>query len=210
MSFIVDIKNAVSLLCRGEWGEFILRLRIYFSGIDLRNVSTDDLGLSADRSHEYSNSGGLHLDKVLRFLKITPRDSILDFGSGKGGALITFAKYPFLKITGIELSPELAAVAERNLGKLGVRNVSTIVGDAADFTDLDGYNYFYFFSPFPDSIMKAVIKNICLSLARKPRRVVIIYHNPEYHDAIVADSPFIKIKEFHHHELGYYIYSNEV
>ena len=24
-----------------------------------------------------------------------------------------------------------------------------IVSDAADFTDLDGYNYFYFFSPFP-------------------------------------------------------------
>ena len=210
MSFIVDAKNALSLLCRGELRELILRVRVYLGDIDLRNASTDDLGLSADRSHEYSNSGGLHLEKVLRALKITPQDAIVDFGSGKGGALITFAKYPFSKITGIELSPDLAAIAEKNLKKLGLGNVNTIVCDATDFTDLDGYNYFYFFSPFPATIMRAVIKNICLSLARKSRRLVIIYFNPEYPDSIVTDSPFVKIKEFNHYRLSYYIYSNEV
>ena len=210
MSLIVNAKNALSLLCRGEWREFVFRVRVYRGEIDLRNASTDDLGLSADRSHEYSNSGGLHLDKVLRALKITPGDSIVDFGSGKGGALITFAKYPFAKITGVELSPELVAIAKKNLRKLDIGNVNMATGDAADFTDLDGYNYFYFFSPFPAPIMRAVIKNIASSLAGKPRKLTIIYFNPEHHESVVTGSPFVKIKEFHHHQLSYYIYSNVV
>jgi protein-L-isoaspartate O-methyltransferase len=207
---MVNAKNALSLLCRGEWREFIFRMRVYRGEIDLRNATTEDLGLSAERSHEYSNSGGLHLEKVLRALKITCEDSIVDFGSGKGGALITFAKYPFSKITGVELSSELLAIAEKNLKKLNIGNVNMTVGDAADFTDLDGYNYFYFFSPFPAAIMRAVVKNIASSLARKPRKMVIIYFNPEHHDAVVTDSPFVKIQEFHHHQLSYYIYSNVV
>ncbi len=208
MSFIRDVINALCLLCRGEWREFIFRLRVYRGEIDLQNVATGDLGLDADRSHEYSNSGGLHLEKVLRALKITSEDAIVDFGSGKGGALITFAKYPFSKITGVELSPELVAVAKENLRKLNIRNADMIVGDAANFTDLDGYNYFYFFSPFPAVVMRTVINNIASSLARKPRRAIIIYFNPEFHDTVVADSPFVKIREFHHHRLSYYIYSN--
>lgn len=209
MSFIVDIKNAVALLARGEWGEFFFRLRVYLGEIDLKNVSTDDLNLSPARTHEYSNSGGLHLETVLRSLNITSRDTIVDLGSGKGGALITFAKYPFAKITGVELSPELAAIAEKNLKKLGITNVKTVVSDAADFTDLDMYNYFYFFNPFPRAVMNAVIQNITASLHKRPRKLIIIYFNPEFHDVIVTDSPFQKIQEFHHHRLSYYMYSNE-
>ena len=83
-----------------------------------------------------------------------------------------------------------------------------VVSDAADFTALDEYNYFYFFSPFPDNVMSAVIGNISASLSRKPRKSIIIYFNPEYHDAVVTGSPFVKVQEFHHHGLGYYVYSN--
>ncbi len=206
---MVDIKNAFSLLFRGEFREFIFRVRVYLGDIDLRNASTEDLGLSPDRSHEYSNSGGLHLETVLKSLKITSDDAIVDFGSGKGGALITFSKYPFLKITGVELSPGLAAVAARNLEKLNIKNVDMAISDAACFTDLDGYNYFYFFNPFPASIMSAVIKNIAASLGRRPRKATIIYFNPEFHESVVTDSPFVKTKEYHHYRLSYYVYTNE-
>jgi SAM-dependent methyltransferase len=209
MSLTTDIINAMSLLFHGEWREFVFRLRVHTHKIDLKNVYLDELNLTEERSHYYANSGGLHLEKVLRDLKITSRDAIVDFGSGKGGALITFSRYPFSKITGVELSPELVAIAEENIRKLKIGNITMTVSDAADFTDLDDYNYFYFFSPFPGCVMSAVLKNISSSLANNPRKAVIIYFNPEYHDAVVTDSPFVKVMEFHHHELGYYIYSNE-
>ena len=203
-----DVKNALSYLLKGEWREFVFRVRVYLGQIDLKNVSTDVLGLSPDDSYEYNNSGGLHLEKVLDSLKITPQDSIVDFGSGKGGALITFSRYPFAKITGVELSPELVAIAKENLRKLKIRNIHMIVGDALDFTELEEYNYFYFFTPFPGHIMKAVIKNIESSVEKKPRKVTIIYFNPEFHDVVITGSSFKKIAEFDHYRLLYYIYSN--
>jgi hypothetical protein len=209
MSLVTDAKNALLLLLRWKWREFFFRVRVHIQKIDLRNVHLDELNLSEDRSHYHANSGGLHLEKVLRDLKITPRDAIVDFGSGKGGALITFSRFPFAKITGVELSPKLVAIAEDNLKKLNIGNITMTVSDAADFTDLDAYNYFYFFSPFPCSVMGAVIQNISSSLIASPRKAVIIYFNPECHDAVVTNSPFVKVMEFHHHELGYYVYANQ-
>lgn len=208
MSLIVGAKNVLSLLSRGEWREVVFRVRIHLQKIDLKNTYLDELNLPEERCHYYANSGGLHLEKVLRALKITPRDAIVDFGSGKGGALITFSRYPFSKIAGVELSPKLVAIAEDNLAKLNISTITMTVCDAADFIDLDDYNYFYFFSPFPSAVMSAVIWNICASLTHNPRKASIIYFNPEYHDAVITDSPFVKINEFNHHELSYYIYSN--
>ena len=208
MSFSTDIYNALSLLWRGEWREFIFRIRVHLQKIDLRNTYLDELNLPEERCHYYANSGGPHLDRVLRALRITAQDSVVDFGSGKGGALITFSRYPFARIAGVEIAPELVAIAECNLAKLHIANVTMYVSDAADFTDLDAYNFFYFFSPFPAAVMNAVIRNICDSLARNPRKASIIYFNPECNDAVVTDSPFVKTNEFNHHELGYFIYSN--
>jgi protein-L-isoaspartate O-methyltransferase len=204
----VHAKNALSQVYRGEWHKLYLNLKFYTARIDLDNASLLELKLSEEQSHYYANSGGADLEIVLEALKITHQDSILDFGSGKGGALITFSKYPFTKITGIELSPKLVEIAEKNLANLGIKNISMSVGNATDFTDLGEYNYFYFFSPFPANVMSAVVKNIRASLVQQPRKVMIIYFNPEFHDAIVSGSPFVKTREFHHHELSFYIYSN--
>ena len=180
MALTSDISNAVSLLLHREWRECIFRLRVHIQKIDLKNVYLDELHLPEERCHYYANSGGPHLDKVLRTLNISPQDSIVDFGSGKGGALI----------------------------KLNLQNITMFVADAADFTDLDEYNYFYFFSPFPGNVMRAVIEHISASLRNRPRKTVIIYFNPECHDDVVNNSPFVKVTEFHHHELGYYVYTN--
>jgi SAM-dependent methyltransferase len=208
MSVLSYAKNAVSLLRQGKWSEFAFRLRVYLFGIDLENVSNKELNIPFERGHEYANSGGRHLEIVLDALQIQPDAAVVDFGSGKGGALITLAKFPFVKITGIELSSALVEIAEKNLRGLSCKNIHMIVGDAVDFTDLEEYNYFYFFNPFPPGVMKAVIKNIADSLAKKSRKAVIIYFNPEFHDSIVTDSPFVKVKEFNHHPLGYFIYAN--
>jgi hypothetical protein len=209
MSYVIDIKNALSLLIKGEWLELVFRLRVYFGQIDLKNASVEDVGLPIGRCHEYSNSGGLHLERVLDGLSITPQDSIIDFGSGKGGALMCFAKYPFQRITGIEFSSGLKAIAEENLRRGGVVNVEMIVCDAAEYKELDAYNYFYFFNPFPENIMMAVIENIEYSLNATPRIATIIYLNPEFHDTIVSKSSFNKIAELNHYRLSYFLYSNK-
>ena len=211
MTILNDVNNALVFLRRGEIKEFLFRLRVYVQKIDLRYASVNELGLSADKSHHYAHSGGVHLEKVLNSLNITADDAIVDFGSGKGGALITFAKYPFKKISGVELLPDLVAIAEQNFKKLNISNVTMIVSDAADVTDLDAYNYFYFYSPFPRSVMAIVMHNIQSSTLNKPRTVHLIYCNPEFHDLVEKDSPFRKTEEFYHHQLHHsiYVYCNQ-
>lgn len=209
MSLTTDLGNALSLILKGEWREFVFRVRVHLQKIDLRNTALEELHLPEERCHYYANSGGVHLERVLRSLGITRDDAIVDFGSGKGGALITMSRYPFAKILGVEISPELVEIARSNLEKLSIGTVRTVVSDAADFTDLDDYNYFYFFSPFPGEVMRAVIGNIGASLARLPRKATIIYFNPEFHEAVVTDSPFVKVRELDHHALRYFIYTNK-
>jgi SAM-dependent methyltransferase len=203
-------RNALALLCRLDFQELLLRLKMSFGGIDLGNVSTEELQLSPERSSYYSNSGGAQLDSVLATFKISSRDAIVDFGCGKGGALITLAKYPFSRILGVEISEELAGIARRNFRKLNIENVGLSVCDATEFSDLDGFNYVYFFNPFPGAVMREVMANINESLARAPRKMTIIYLNPACHDCILENSPFRKLGEFPHHLHRYYIYSNEV
>jgi SAM-dependent methyltransferase len=202
MPLVSDIKNALSFLCRGEFQEFFFRLRAHFGALDLRYASVGELGLSPERSHDYRHSGGIHLEKVLDTLQIGAEDAIVDFGAGKGGALITFAKYPFARITGIELKPELAEIARSNFRLLKLTNIGMVVGDAADFSELDAYNYFYFYSPFPEEVMATVMRNIAASLAKAPRAATLIYCNPEFHETVIEQSPFHKSGEFLHRQLS--------
>lgn len=210
MPLLTDIRNALSYLFRGELRELLFRLRVHFSRIDFSYASVGELGLSAERSHDYRHSGGIHLEYVLDQMGITRDDAIVDFGAGKGGALATFAKYPFSKVTGVELLPGLVAIAEENFKILGISNVTMVAGDAADFTELEEYTYFYFYSPFPRSVMGAVLNNIRTSLRKSPRCVHIIYCNPEFHDLLDTASPFCRTGEYYHRQLRLpiYVYSN--
>ena len=212
MPILNDIKNALGFVRRGEFMELLFRFRVYFSGIDLRYASTEELGLPAKRGYHYAHSGGVNLERVLDHLRIVEEDAIVDFGSGKGGALITFAKFPFSKITGVELLPELAAIAEQNFKILNISNVTIVVSDATEFTDLDADNYFYFYSPFPRPVMAAVLRNIQASLGKKPRCAHLVYCNPEFHDVVESDSPFHKTGEFFHRQLRHpiFVYSNRL
>jgi SAM-dependent methyltransferase len=204
MSLRNAVKDALSLIRQGAWRALLFRVRVYVGQIDLKSDSRNE----QENTHFYADSGGLSLEKVLGELAITPQDAILDFGCGKGGALITFSKYPFARITGVEISPELVRIAEKNLEKLNIKNVEVIAGDAAAFTELDDYTYVYLFNPFPCHVVRSVIDNIKRSCERKNRTVTILYLNPECHDAVIADSPFMKQGEFDHPKLRYYLYSN--
>ena len=199
------IRHALALLLKGEWRELIVRLRIACGEIDLVHDPTEEV---TDRTHYYADSGGQPLDRLLAALPLAPGDAIVDFGCGKGGVLISLSKYPFAKITGVEISPELAAIAERNLRKLNIGNVRIECCDAADFRELDEYNYFYFFDPFPCAVMEAVLNNIEDSISKNRRKVTLIYLNPYCHKTIEMRSSFFKEKELPHFKHECFIYSN--
>jgi tRNA/tmRNA/rRNA uracil-C5-methylase (TrmA/RlmC/RlmD family) len=111
------------------------------------------LHLDLTRSFHYNSSGNRFLERVTKRLPITSDDASLDFGCGKGGALVTLSKAPFRKLGGVELSPKLSTIAQNNMARLQIPHVELFCCDAAKFTALDDYKYLYFFNPFPSVIM---------------------------------------------------------
>lgn len=160
-------------------------MRDLIRGVDFaRNHSMEELGFSTDIGVEYSATPAHDLKKIFGNYNIQNTDKIIDFGSGKGAAMATMATFPFQLIHGVEISGDLCQLANNNFRKLGITNARVFQADAREFRELDQYNYFYFFNPFPTLVLQSVIKNIKDSCRRKPRKITIVYYNPCYQEAM--------------------------
>ena len=60
------------------------------------------------------------VDKMLDMAKVTPKDYVIDLGSGDGRTVITAAKRG-AKALGIEYNPEMVELSKRNAAKEGER-----------------------------------------------------------------------------------------
>jgi predicted RNA methylase len=187
------------------------RLKILWErlrGLDtLQYCTLEELGLPRGRSSPYSTSGNVHLARVLNTLSVSPEDSVVDLGSGKGGALLTLARYPFGRMAGVEISPALHAVARKNMLRLKLTSVELFQMDAADFTGFDAYNYVYLYNPFGSAVMRPVLEHLGSSLRSRPRRITLLYKNPVCHREIMESGLFEKQAEFPtEYEFKFYLY----
>ena len=64
------------------------------------------------------------VDKMLEMAKVTPKDYVIDLGSGDGRTVITAAKRGS-KALGIEYNPEMVELSKRNAAKEGVSDKAT-------------------------------------------------------------------------------------
>jgi predicted RNA methylase len=184
------------------------------AGLDfLEDIRPEDLGLDPELMYESAPSGNQYLRRVLKSLQISSSDAIIDIGSGKGSAMRTMLAFPFSRVDGVEISPKVVQIARRNFEKLNVPagRCTVFEMDATKFVDLDIYNHFYFYSPFSSGLMADVIANILESVSRKPRRVKIIYTNPEYEFVLKSTRELDKVGDHpgaYDHRIV--VYSNSV
>ncbi|MEI6384565.1 MAG: methyltransferase domain-containing protein [Betaproteobacteria bacterium] len=70
------------------------------------------------------------IDKMLKTAKVTEKDIVFDLGAGDGKIAIAAALNYGAKSTGIEFNPEMAALAQRNVERAGLKDkVRIINGD---------------------------------------------------------------------------------
>ena len=77
------------------------------------------------------------VDKMLDMAKVTPKDYVMDLGSGDGRTVITAAKRG-AKARGIEYNPEMVELSKRNAAKEGVTDKASFVNAdlfESDFSD---------------------------------------------------------------------------
>jgi SAM-dependent methyltransferase len=200
------VYNLLWMAFTGQWRMALWRLGMHWRGVDLSMASLDETGLDPSRAYDYSNSGGPRLKSILGTLNLSRADSIIDLGCGKGGAMITLARY-FRQVDGLELSERLIPIARENLRKAGAANTQVFHGDAAEFADFDPYSHIYLSNPFPGTVLRRVLEHVLESLERRPRKLTIIYWIP-VDDALLAGMGFRKVREFAHPSLAAAVYES--
>jgi SAM-dependent methyltransferase len=138
-----------------------------------------------------------------------PHFTFVDLGSGKGRTLLMASKFPFRRIIGVELLPELHAIAEKNIGAFSnpaqrCTHLQSLCLDAREFDPPDEPLLLYLFNPLPPQALAGVLAKLRASLERVPRKVLVIYHNPLSED-VVAGCGFLQKTHGTHQ---YAVYAN--
>ncbi len=147
--------------------------------------------------------------QVMARLEPTHESVFVDFGCGKGRVLLAAAQLGFKRVEGVEFAAELCSIAERNIAAFQSRRRTTtlfrvVQSDAAAYVVPDDADYFYFFNPFGEPVMRETLANIVKSLERRPRRATLIYCNPLWRACIEERGVFSPLGEFVFGEFAVY------
>jgi len=109
--------------------------------------------------------------------------TFVDLGSGKGRTLLMASEFPFRRIIGVELLPDLHIAAEQNVrqynsGTQKCTRIEAICRDAREFEFPIEPTVLYLFNPLPKAGLVRVMERLQQSLREHPRPLLVVYHNP--------------------------------
>lgn len=159
-----------------------------------------------------------------RFLRSIPEDlsrfTFVDFGSGKGRALLLAGLHPFRKVVGLEFSRELHQEAVANIerlraaGTLRCEDVQSIEADVLDYELPDGPCVLYTFNPFSAAVMGPLLERVAQSYRANPRPIYFIYYDSVDHalfdvNPVLREIPLTGLSPLHRlvmqHEARLYV-----
>lgn len=145
--------------------------------------------------------GAIQPDRFTRLLAHLPAApaglTFVDLGCGKGKALVLAAEAGFNKCIGVELNPELAAVARNNLAVRAIEG-EVVEGDAGDFVFPDEPLLVFLFNPFGADTLGVVLEALRRSVAASPRTLFVGYVNPIHRALMEASNFLVAIAEGEH------------
>ena len=174
--------------------EFDLRFGVDTSGI-VRIASMEIDSANYLHAHYYQASRPDVIHEAIGKLGIDfSKYTFIDYGSGKGLALLVASEYPFEEIIGVEFAADLHRIAERNIAAYSntaqrCRSIRSVCGDAAEFTLPERPLIAYFYDPFGTPVLKKVLAKMAGSYAAQSRPLILIYHGAPPQSAIHQDAP---------------------
>ena len=177
-------------------------------GIDTCGLEYDLVGLGASGEHQahghaYEPIQISVFGDIVQALPISPNGyCFIDFGSGKGRALILAAEAGFKRMIGIEFATALHVAAQHNIASYQQTRsdsapIETHCQDAAKFAIPTCDAVLFFYNPFDDVVMRSVLTRIESSWRAHPRDLIVVYRNPVYVD-ILDSARFIRKIVAHH------------
>lgn len=134
----------------------------------------------------------------------TDRYTFIDIGSGKGRAVLVASELPFHQIIGIELNPDLAEIAQKNLDHWQTTHtddttaqpiapVSLLQQDALTYKFPTTPAVIFLFHPFEPPVLKRLLRRIETQFAHRPGQLDILYVNSECREVLDANPAFRRL-----------------
>jgi predicted RNA methylase len=186
MRHVSVIARALPGVCKRHGVRRGLRLALHEVVFDLvHHTDTSIERAEAHRptaAHEACNP--LIFTELIRHVPFDEHSAFVDFGSGKGRALLLAAEHGLRRVTGVELSPAYCRIADGNVerfakGRPGQR-IAVVCADAAQFRVPGDVNVALVFDPFGLETVRAVLDRIADSLMQAPRDFYVIYMHPRF------------------------------
>jgi len=160
-------------------------------GISTRGLATTD----KPGAVYYASVNYAETRELLRRLKLEPSDTFVDVGAGKGRVLCLAAQYRMQKVIGVEYSPELAAVARRNVDRMRDRQTPVeVCRQAAEDFDYTAATVVYFFNPFDAETLDAVLRKIEIDRTAASVRIAFVMESPAQ-NAVFQDHGWLECYE---------------
>ena len=185
------------------------------SSINLMNINVIEEDLD-NKKHStfYLPTPIIPFFKLMKKLSLPAHSVFVDYGAGKGRAMLMASECGFSKIKGLEFSSSLYELAKKNIQDYikttGKNNFEILHIDVSTYKVQKEDNFFYFFNPFNEFILNKCLDNIHLSLEENPRKALLVYqiNNKDNTDHITAKK-FFHLKEvFTSFGTHFYIYEH--
>jgi SAM-dependent methyltransferase len=129
--------------------------------------------------------------------------TFLDFGAGKGRAVLLASQFPFRQVIGVELNPAMAAIAKANAAiwlhahssdptSGAITPIQIIEDDALNVPLPTMPAIIFLFHPFEDPVLKALLRRIESAFLGRAGDLDILYVNAE-HGAVLNQHPAFQL-----------------
>ena len=132
------------------------------------------------------------------------RYTFLDIGAGKGRAMLVAAENPFQQVLGVELNPDLAAIAEGNFAiaqssaalRTGapelLSSLRLLRGDALDIPLPETPTLLHLFHPFEAPLLRRLLGRVEAAFLTRPGQLDLLYVNAE-HSSVLTRNPAFQL-----------------
>ena len=125
------------------------------------------------------------------------RTAFLDVGAGKGRAMLLATQERFRRVVGVELDPELAAVAQQNICLWQAMYAGSPMrlehGDALRLRLPAGPCALFLFNPFDAVVMDRLMARLLHHFQHRPDELDVLYVNDEHRDVLRHEYPFQQV-----------------
>ena len=152
-----------------------------------REEPLGESGVAADAvkrgNSVYRVTWGWLIEKALAKLDIDPRRyTFIDYGSGKGKAMLLASDYPFKTIIGLEYAKRLHDIAAENCRTYRSANqqchsLEPVLGDALEYIPPPGPIVCFMCNPFDGTTLRTVFNNWRARFEGGEREIRILYLN---------------------------------